>query len=93
MDNEKTVRLEVFGRVQGVFFRATTRKQARKHGVRGWVRNRRDGSVEAVLQGPEDKVEEMVEWAHQGSSAARVDRVERSAVEDGERFQGFEVRR
>jgi acylphosphatase len=82
----------VSGRVQGVFYRATTREQARERGVDGWVRNLDDGRVEAVFEGPVDAVEAMVEWCHEGSSRARVDGVD---VEygDPEGLDGFDVRR
>ncbi|PSQ15687.1 acylphosphatase [Halobacteriales archaeon QS_8_69_26] len=82
----------VSGKVQGVYFRATTRDTASEKGVDGWVRNLRDGRVEAVFEGPEDDVAAMVEFCHEGSPAARVDDVE---VEygDPEGHEGFEVRR
>lgn len=82
----------VSGRVQGVFFRATTRDTAREHGVDGWVKNLADGRVEAVFEGPEEAVEAMVEFCHEGSPQARVDDV---AVEYGEPegHEGFEIRR
>jgi len=66
----------VSGTVQGVYFRATTRHEARERGVDGWVRNLEDGRVEAVFEGPADAVEGMVEFCHEGSSAARVEDVE-----------------
>jgi len=82
----------VSGRVQGVFFRATTRDTAREHGVDGWVKNLADGRVEAVFEGPEDAVEAMIEFCHGGSPQARVDDVE---VEygDPEGHEGFEIQR
>ena len=82
----------VSGRVQGVFFRATTRDTAREHGVDGWVKNLADGRVEAVFEGPEEAVEAMVEFCHEGSPQARVDDVD---VEygDSEGHDGFEIRR
>jgi len=82
----------VSGRVQGVYYRANTRDAARGRGVTGWVRNLRDGRVEAVFEGPSDAVEGMVEWCQTGSPAADVDEVE---VEYGapEGFDGFEIRR
>jgi acylphosphatase len=81
----------VSGRVQGVYFRATTRDEARETGVDGWVRNRSDGRVEAVFEGPEEAVESMVAFCREGSPAASVDDVE---VEygDPEDIEGFEVR-
>ncbi|MFB6151379.1 MAG: acylphosphatase [Haloarculaceae archaeon] len=81
----------VRGRVQGVFFRATTRDRARERDVHGWVRNLDDGRVEAVFEGTEDAVEAMVEWCHEGSPQARVEDV---GVEYGEPkgLDSFEVR-
>lgn len=82
----------VHGWVQGVYFRAYTRDQARLLGLAGWVMNRRDGTVEAFFEGEKSQVDKMVAWCRQGPPAAQVDRVE---VETGE-FQGlmdsFEVR-
>lgn len=66
----------VSGIVQGVFFRATMREVARRNGVTGWVRNLPDGRVEAVLEGPEEAVKRVIEWAHRGPPLARVERVE-----------------
>lgn len=68
------------GRVQGVGFRAWTVRRARELGVRGWVRNRRDGSVEALLDGPEDRVAALLALCRQGPPAARVDSLESEAV-------------
>ncbi len=75
----KPVRAHVIisGRVQGVFFRMETQKAAQRiGGIAGWVRNRQDGTVEAVYEGDEQKVAEMLEWSKQGSPQARVDRVD-----------------
>lgn len=68
----------VTGRVQGVGYRAWVDHQARNHDLEGWVRNRRDGSVEALFAGPADVVSEMVARCRRGPSAARVD-----AIRDG----------
>jgi acylphosphatase len=87
------VRARVFvsGRVQGVWFRESCREQAVAAGVSGWVRNRYDGRVEAVLEGPPAAVERVVRWCHDGPARARVDAVE---VEDEQPVgeQGFHVR-
>lgn len=91
MSERTRAHVYVSGKVQGVYFRATTRDTAREHGVDGWVRNLEDGRVEAVFEGPESDVESMVEFCHEGSSAARVDDVEVSEEEPrGE--NGFEAR-
>jgi acylphosphatase len=78
----KTVRLRVEGRVQGVGFRAWTTREATARGLGGWVRNRADGSVEAVLAGPPDAVDEMTALCHQGPSVARVTKVSVSPEPD-----------
>ncbi|HFD17104.1 MAG TPA: acylphosphatase [Rhodospirillales bacterium] len=70
------VSVRIHGRVQGVGFRAWTVSQAERLGVDGWVRNRRDGSVEAVFAGPRGRVEQMVEACRRGPSSARVERVD-----------------
>lgn len=78
-----TRHLEIFGRVQGVFFRESMYRQAQRLGVTGWVRNRRGGAVEAMIQGTPAAVAAMVEWAKTGPELARVERVEVNAG-DGE---------
>ncbi|MFB6156687.1 MAG: acylphosphatase [Haloferacaceae archaeon] len=83
--------VHVSGRVQGVYYRASTRDAARDAGVDGWVRNLDDGRVEAVFEGPADAVERMVEWCHDGSPAARVEEVA-VEYEDPEGEDGFRVR-
>jgi len=70
------VRVRIRGRVQGVGFRQSTAARARSLGLVGWVLNARDGSVEAVFEGPRDRVESMVEWCKCGPAGARVDTVE-----------------
>jgi acylphosphatase len=84
-------RVVVHGRVQGVFFRDTTRRLALEQGVRGWVRNTWEGTVEAVLEGPPAAVERLVDFAHRGPSGARVERVE-VFDEDEEGLTGFSIR-
>jgi acylphosphatase len=83
-------RVVVHGRVQGVWFRETTRRAAECAGVSGWVRNRADGTVEAVLEGPEDAVSAVVGFCERGPRGARVDRVV-VAVEACEGLDGFRV--
>jgi acylphosphatase len=92
MTDRTRAHVYVTGRVQGVFFRATTRDTAREKGVDGWVKNLADGRVEAVFEGSEADVEAMVEFCQEGSPQARVEDVE---VEYGdlEGIDGFDIRR
>lgn len=82
----------VSGKVQGVFYRDTTKKEAGKRGLGGWVRNLRDGRVEAVFEGEEKTVDDMVDWCHEGSPLARVTHVERIHNEPEEGLQGFDIK-
>jgi acylphosphatase len=89
-----TRQIRVTGHVQGVGFRYAIAREAQRHGVRGWVRNRRDGTVEALLQGEADAVRRVVEWARLGPPAARVDTLSERDPEPGleARCEGFEAR-
>lgn len=69
-------RVVAHGLVQGVFFRDSCRREAQKAGVRGWVRNRPDGTVEALFEGSEDDVQRMLDWVRRGPAYARVERVD-----------------
>ena len=71
----KTLHLQIEGRVQGVWFRESMRREAERLGVTGWVRNAPDGSVEAVVQGADEAVDALIEWARSGPPLARVDRL------------------
>ena len=85
-------RLHITGQVQGVFYRAWFAEEAEALGLDGWIRNRADGSVEAVVQGATESVERMVAKAREGSPAARVDHVAISDEPSSEILQGFEKR-
>jgi acylphosphatase len=87
----KRVHVTVSGEVQGVFFRYETRRRARELGIAGWVRNVPDGRVEAVFEGPDEAVDEMVGWSRQGPDQADVREVDVSD-EDPEGLDTFEVR-
>jgi acylphosphatase len=78
------VHLSIHGRVQGVGFRDSLILQALHRGVDGWVRNRRDGSVEAVLQGNADAVAALIRWAQLGPATAHVERVDTRPADAGE---------
>jgi acylphosphatase len=81
----------VHGRVQGVFFRDSVRQRADAHGVSGWARNRPDGAVEVVLEGPEQAVDRVARFLETGPRHARVDHVEVSD-EQPEGLAGFQIR-
>ncbi len=72
----RRVRVRAWGRVQGVFYRASCAERARELGLSGWVRNMPGGGVEAVFEGSERAVEDMVSWCRDGPAHARVDRFE-----------------
>lgn len=84
-------RVIVEGRVQGVFFRHHTQAAAFRLGVRGWVKNRSDGRVEAVFEGDREKVDQMIHWCHRGPSEARVKNVHVVWEEYTEEFEDFSV--
>ena len=84
-------RVIVHGRVQGVFFRDSMRREAESRDASGWVANRPDGTVEAVFEGDPQALEELVAFARRGPRGAEVERVE-EAEEEPEGLSGFEVR-
>ena len=83
----KTQHLLIHGRVQGVWFRESMRSEAERLGVTGWVRNAPDGSVEAVVQGPDTAVDALIAWARMGPPQARVDRIDLADAQGD--FSGF----
>jgi len=84
--------LRVYGRVQGVFFRAWSERRARVLGLAGWVRNRRDGSVEILVEGDPATVTAFVAECRGGPPDARVERIEEEAALDDELLSGFVCR-
>jgi acylphosphatase len=72
----KQLHLTVRGRVQGVYFRASAQREAKRLGLGGWVKNRPDGSVEILAEGEETSIRELYGWAQKGPSAARVENVD-----------------
>ncbi len=84
-------RVFISGRVQGVYFRVYTRDAALGFGLRGWVRNLPDGRVEAVIEGEERQVEEMLKWCWHGSPSSRVDKVEVVAELYQGEFEDFSI--
>jgi acylphosphatase len=81
------------GRVQGVYFRASTVYEAQNRGLTGWVRNCSDGSVEAVAEGDPNKVEEWIAWCGRGPLGARVEKVEVKRLPYLGEFQAFQIKR
>lgn len=88
----RRVRIFVTGNVQGVFFRQTLKVRAVENGILGWVRNLKDGRVEAVLEGDEKNLDRIIEWAHAGPANARVDDVEIRNEEPRGDFEAFIVK-
>ena len=96
-DANRRVRLRIEGRVQGVFFRDSTRREAERLGVHGYVRNLDDGAVEAVAEGPAPAIDALVQWCHRGPPAAKVTAVKLSEEPVGTSadgpLRGFRVER
>lgn len=90
-DGLKTLSLRIHGRVQGVWYRGWTVEQARALGVTGWVRNRADGTVEALVHGPAEAVDTLVRRCHDGPPAAQVRRVDTAPASE-HAGDGFEQR-
>jgi len=88
---KQRVRLFVTGKVQGVFFRQTLKVMAKKNNVFGWVKNLKDGRVEAVLEGEGEKINRLIEWAHGGPANARVEDVEIHNEKFTDDFSKFDV--
>jgi len=86
------VHVLISGRVQGVFFRASTQEQAYKLRINGWVKNRWDGRVEAVFEGEEEAVQKMISWVHHGPPGASVEDVEIKWEKYQGEFTTFSIR-
>ncbi|MFP2933023.1 acylphosphatase [Pyxidicoccus sp. 3LG] len=93
MSGTRRVTLRIQGKVQGVFFRESARTEAVRLGLTGWVRNRSDGAVEAVVEGPPAVLEEFIRWCNRGPTQARVSGVERTDGEATGEFSQFIVER
>lgn len=87
----RTRRIQVFGKVQGVFFRASTKTTADDLNLHGWVRNETDGSVVIEVEGTETSIEEMIAWCQEGPTYAKVSDVILSEAEEMA-FENFEIR-
>lgn len=91
----RQLKIEVYGRVQGVFLRVNIKEFCDKRGLKGFVTNREDGSVLITAQGDEKKLDELVEWVKQNPGMSRVNEVKVSSVNSrkGEEFEGFNIHR
>jgi acylphosphatase len=87
----KRFRVIISGRVQGVYFRANTQRQAHLLGLSGWVKNRPDGRVETVFEGAHDKVDRMLAWCKTGHPPARVDHVDSTEEDADGSFTDFKI--
>ena len=90
MDNIRT-HLIIEGRVQGVWFRDSTRNEAIRLNLTGWVKNRFGGSVELVAEGPREEVEKLIEWCHHGPPTARVTRLHEIKEDFTGEFDSFRI--
>lgn len=92
MNEKKAVRVIISGRVQGVFFRMETRRASEKIGVSGWVRNRPDGTVEAVFEGETGKVDQAIDWCKKGPPMAVVTDISLDKIEYTGKYKDFSIR-
>ena len=86
------IHIIISGRVQGVWFRASTKQMAKQLGLTGWVRNTPDGCVEAVFEGEENIINKMIEWCHKGPPLSKVKNVEVKNQEPTNEFIDFSIR-
>jgi acylphosphatase len=84
--------MKIFGRVQGVWFRANTQEAAQRHGLTGWVRNTPDGAVEVHAQGEHEAVDNLLSWCYQGPPGARVDKIDFKQTSVDDSLRGFSIR-
>jgi acylphosphatase len=85
------LRIQIYGIVQGVFFRSSTEEKASNLGLTGWVKNRRDGSVEILAEGNKDDLESLLAWCKKGSEGSKVDRIESSWEDYTGEFKSFYI--
>jgi acylphosphatase len=86
------VHVLISGRVQGVWFRASTKQKAEQLGLKGWVRNTDNGCVEAVFQGNKNQVSEMINWCHQGPPLAKVEKVDVTKKQSIDILKDFSIK-
>jgi acylphosphatase len=86
------VNVLIYGKVQGVWFRASTKKKADEIGLTGWVKNRTDGCVEAVFEGEEKQVNKMINWCRQGPPLSNVKKIEIKNQKLDNKINGFHIK-
>lgn len=91
LDGKKRMRLIIQGKVQGVFFRASTKEKAKELGLKGFARNRQDGTVEVVAEGDTDQLQKLYDWCHIGPDLSRVDSVKLSWHPYDKQFKEFTI--
>ncbi len=91
-NDQERAHVRISGQVQGVFFRDSTRQRAEGLGLAGWVKNLPDGRVEAVFEGPSERVRQMLRWCEEGPRHASVENVDADFENAGGDLDGFEVR-
>ena len=89
---KSNVHVIISGRVQGVWFRASTKQKAEQLGLTGWVKNTNDGNVEAVFEGEEKFISQMIDWCHKGPPLSKVNHVEVKKQNLNDGFEGFSIR-
>ncbi len=90
-NNIVQIKADIYGKVQGVFFRASTKETADRLGVTGWVKNMADGSVQALFKAPDHVMDQMLEWCRKGPASARVDKLVTQKIQDNTDFTDFKV--
>lgn len=88
----KTVHVRITGKVQGVWFRQSTKQEAETHSVNGWVKNTKDGAVEGVFQGAENDVDGLIRWCHHGPPLSKVEQVIVDEIDDDKTLSKFSIR-
>jgi acylphosphatase len=89
---KSSVHVLISGKVQGVFFRANTKQKAEMLGLSGWVRNTKDGKVEAMFEGEEEKLDEIIKWCYKGSPLSKVEKVDVKKQNPINEFDNFSIR-
>jgi len=89
---KSNIHVIIKGRVQGVWFRASTKQKAEQLDITGWVRNTADGHVEAIFEGEENNIREMLEWCHHGPPMAEIEKVEVKNQMATNGFNGFTIK-